>query len=72
MNMKKLTGVFIVGCVMVSGCASSSFNEYFNEPVRIVEKSVTTHNSDIPLEVESSTKEESSSVQTFPIEDIRQ
>lgn len=55
---------------MISGCASSSFNEYFNEPVTVVEKSVMPSHT-IQKTAEKTNQKESSSVQTFPVEDIR-
>lgn len=73
MSIKKLMFIFLGFCQLslISGCASSSFNEYFNEPVTVVEKSVlpvNTYNTNSEI---TTSKKEESEVQTFPVEDLR-
>lgn len=71
MSIKKLTltslGFFSLS--LVTGCASSSFHEYFNEPVPVIEHSVSQENVQQIKEDKLSPKvENDNSVETSPIE----
>lgn len=74
MHIKKLILITVTGfsLSLLSGCASSSFHEYFNEPVTVVEKSTQLESvSEIKSDIVKEQPDKDTSVETYPVLEIK-